>query len=184
MNLQRQITRLPNLRDGVSNLPTPANSMTMDILPVIVQRVRVKANGSQTVAVAAADDFGSMKLCDLPTGNIMVLGVNVDLVCTQAGFTSNNGTAIDAAIGTVATASADFSNAGEDNLMTKVDGTGTTSGLIKGAGASDGGLGPVLLAAGAKAIYLNIADPSTTAGVLTLVSGWVEILYIDMSDHG
>jgi len=183
MNLQRQVSRLLNQRDNRSNLPTPVSGVGIDVLAQQLQHIRLKLSG-KTVSVAAADDFGSLKLCDLPTTNLIMLGVIVNLNTTQAGFTSNNGTAIDAALGTVATASTDFSNAGEDDLMTKVDGTGTTAGSVRGAGASDGALSNVLLAAGAKAIYLNIADPSTTAGVLTLGDdSYVDLIYIDLGDH-
>jgi hypothetical protein len=155
----------------------------MDLKPLQLQRVRLNLAG-KTISVAAADDFGSLKICDLPTSNLLMLGVNVNLNTTQSGFTSNNGTAIDCALGTVATASADFSNAGEDSLMEKVDGTGTTAGSVRGAGMSDGGLAAVKLAAGAKSVYLNIADPCTGAAVLTLgADSWVDLWYADLGDH-
>lgn len=181
---QRQIARLPGLRDDISSQPTPVSGVTLDLKPLQLQRVRLGLAG-KTVSVAAADDFGSLKICDLPSTNILVLGANVNLNTTQAGFTSNNGSAIDCALGTAATASTDFSNANEDNLMEKVDGTGTTAGSVRGAGMSDGGLAAVKLAAGAKSVYLNIADPVTTAtGTLTLgADSYVDLWLIDLGDH-
>jgi len=180
---QKQLSRLPNQRDGISSLPSAANSISLDAAPVLPQRIRLRLSG-QVLSVAAANDYGSLKLCDLPAGNLIMLGVIVDLTGVVAGFASDVGTAVDLALGTVVTASTTFVNAGEDDLMEKIDGTGAgTTATLKGAGMTDGSLANVKLPAGAKAVWLNASDPVTTGtGTITL-SGVVDLYYLDLSDH-
>lgn len=131
------------------------------------------------IEVAAADDFGNLLLLTLPNTNIRVLGVVVDLAVALDGFASDVATTLDMAVGTVLTASTDFSNAGEDNLCQKIDGVGAgTPGTVKGA--SDSTIADVELTAAAdNKIYLNAACPVTAdTGTLTL-NGTVKVLYED-----
>lgn len=131
------------------------------------------------VSVAAASDFGSLKLLDLPTDRALVVGTSVNLTTVPVGFASDVGTAVHLALGTVATASTTFLNAGEDNLCPDLTGTGAGS-----PGAVNGGSGAtetnVLLAAGAKSIFVNVADPVTAGtGTLTL-NGIITVFYLDL----
>jgi hypothetical protein len=132
------------------------------------------------ISVAAANDFGSAKICDLPTGNLIIIGCFVDLTCSQAGFTSNASTSLTAAVGTVATTSTNFANAGEKNVIATVTGVGAgTTGTVKGATTNTEKL--LFLASGAKALYLNIADAVTAATGTETIAGTVELVFINLS---
>lgn len=181
MQKQKSIVKLPNLRDSFSLLPAPVAGVAMDVGGLIPVKHRFRLSGL-SVSVAAADDFGSVKLCDLPSDNLLILGAVVELTSTQSGFTSNNGSAIDLAIGTAATASTDFSGSNEKNLVAKIDGTGTTAGSIKG-GSVEGSVGVVALAQGAKSVYINVADPVTSATGTILLSGYIDLIVVDLGAH-
>lgn len=161
-------------------LPTAATGVTAAArtLPVRSMLFTVTA---LALTMSAANDYGSVKLCDLPNTNLIILGAAVDLTGTVSGFASDVGTAVDLAIGTVATASAAFSNAGEKDIVPKIDGTGagTTSTIV---GANTSTEANKFIAAGASnALYINASDPVTSGtGTLTL-TGTVEIFYIDTS---
>lgn len=139
-----------------------------------LRRARLKLT-SFAIAVAAADDFGSLKLCDLPNSQLLVVGAIVDLDATVTG-TGSSLAAVDLAIGTVATASTNFANAGEKNVVDKLD--CTSGGVIDGAAATAINL---LIAAGASnALYVNVATGNiSTAGVVTL-NGYIDIIYVDL----
>lgn len=180
MQKSKQLTRLPNLRDD-SLLPTPVAGVAMNSnvrLPLKHEFVL----SALSVSLLAANDYGSVKLCDLPTNALQILSVMVDLTSTQSGFASNNGSAIDLAIGTAATASTDFSGTNEKNLVAKIDGTGTTAGSVVGS-SIEGSVAVTGLAQGAKAVYLNVADPVTSGTGILLLSGKVIIEYLDCGAH-
>lgn len=155
--------------------PTAGTGSRVENLSSLVQRSRFKLTG-MVAAVLAANDYGSVKLCDLPNTQILVLGVIVDLSAAVAG-TGSSLANVDLAVGTVATASAAFSNAGEKNLCPKID--CTAQGVIDGASGSTET--NVLIAAGASnAVYLNVATGNiTTDGSVTL-DGFVDIIYLDI----
>lgn len=130
------------------------------------------------VAVDADDDFGGTLLLTLPNTPVRILGVLVDLVATAAGGFSTLAN-LDVAVGTVVTASADFSNAGEDNLVAKID--GTSGGVVAGGGAvpSSGHLD--VAAAADNEIWVNVATGNiATDGTVTL-NGTVTLLLLEVS---
>lgn len=180
---ERQLTRIPNLRDGISLLPVPVAGVGMDVAPVLPQRIRLKLSAF-SVSLLAANDFGSAKLCDLPASNLVIHGAVVDLTSTQTGFASNAGTAVTMAIGTVATASTNFANAGEKNILGAITGTGAGSpGAEKGSSQENGAVIDVLLAPGAKALYLNVGDPVTAGTGVVAFSGVIDVYYTDLGSH-
>lgn len=160
--------------------PTAATFVTQTLRTLPVRSVLFNL-AAFTVAMSAANDFGSRKLCDLPNTNLIILGAAIDLTGTVSGFASDVGTAVDLALGTVATASAAFSNAGEKDIVPKIDGTGAgTTVTITGANTTTEK--NTFIAAGASnAIFVNASDPVTTGtGTLTL-AGTIELFYIDTS---
>lgn len=178
-----QTTLAPGLTDGVTDPLVATTGVVATSTPHFVRKVRLQLT-NKVVSMTAAQDFGSTKLADLPAGNMIVLGVVADLAVTVAGLTVNTAAALDVALGTTATASVDFSNAGEDNLMQKVDGVGgSATGTVKGAGLSDGALSNVGLAAGAKALYLNASSAVASGTGTATFTGWVDVFYVDMGDH-
>lgn len=183
MFLERQISRLPNQRDGISLLPAPVAGMGMDVAPVLPQRIRLKLSAF-SVSLLAANDYGSAKLCDLPVSNMLILGAQVDLTSTQTGFASNAGTAVTMALGTVATTTTNFATAGEKNVLGPITGTGAGSpGAEKGSSQENGAVSNVLLAPGAKALYLNVGDPVTSGTGVVAFSGVIDLYYIDIGSH-
>lgn len=154
---------------------TPGTGVTLETQCSAVKRAKLKLTNF-VVTVDADDDFGSTKLCDLPNSNLLILGAMVDLTAVGAGgFTLEQN--LDLAIGTVATASADFSNAGEDNIVAKID--GTAGGVVDGSSISIGALVPI--AAGASNdVFVNVATGDiATDGTVTL-NGFIVIYYIDI----
>lgn len=145
-----------------------------------VLRVAEITLSSFVVSMTAANDFGGTKICDLPNTNLLVMGVMVDLAVTVAGLATNTAASLDVAIGTVTTASVDFSNAGEDNLVAKIDGVGATAtGTVEG---HSGALTSVLVTAGASnALYLNASSPVTTGTGTATFSGTIRVFYFDLS---
>lgn len=155
--------------------PTPVAGVTMKQRGYIWQRA-IFTLDDFAVTVAAASDFGGTKLCDLPNTNFLLLGIVVDLVSTLTGFTSNAGSALDLALGTVVTASTGFTNAGEDDLLQKLDGAGAGSpGTVKGA--SDATVANQYLVAAARSIFVNVADPVTAATGTVTLDGTIEVVY-------
>ena len=78
---QRQLGRAPSLRDG-SPLIVPSSSIGVDYSLVTPQRATLKLSG-ETLAVAEADDFGSLELCTFPDRNLHILGMEFDLPLLQ-----------------------------------------------------------------------------------------------------
>lgn len=164
------------LESGVSLLTAPPNHML--VLPMLRREKLTLTNF--TVDVLAANDYGSSKLFTFPANNILFLFALLDLTALVAGFATNTVATVDLALGTVATTSTDFSNAGEDDITLKIDGVGAAAtGTIKGV--SDSTLVNQFIAAGTNAVYANVSDPVTTGtGTLTL-NGVIEITYLDLS---
>lgn len=160
--------------------PVPSTGVSQVVrgLPV---RSMLFTMSNFVISMSAANDFGSAKICDLPNSNLIVLGAAVDLTGTMLGFTADVGTGLDLSIGTVATASALFSNAGEKDIVPKIDGTGAGA-AVTVAGANSTTEKLTFIAAGpSNALYVNASSPVATAsGTLTL-NGTVEVFYIDTS---
>lgn len=129
------------------------------------------------VSIAAASDFGSVKLIDFPAGTIVVFGVNLDLVAVADGSVITDVTAVDYAVGTAALASTDFSGAGEDNLVAEND--VAALGVMNARTTAALGL-PLTLNAGNNDVYLNVqAAVASGTGTVTF-SGTVDIFYFDI----
>jgi hypothetical protein len=99
-----QVLTAPNLRDAVSSLITePATNVTILDNFVAARKATVTLTGL-SVSVTEALDYGSAKICDLPDRNLMLFGVEVDLVLTKGGTTFGivAATDLDVGIGTAA----------------------------------------------------------------------------------
>ncbi len=175
-----------NFKVTPPSIVTPANSIPMENALLGIARYRFKLAG-KTLSMAAANDFGALQLVDnLPVKNFLIVGALFDLVYSVAGFAVNQGDAMDFALGTVTTASAAFSNAGEDDLIEKVDGVG--------AGASGTAIGhffdltsPAVIFKDAGAnndLFLNASSAVTSGtGVITFATGSiVDLFAIDLDE--
>lgn len=159
--------------------PTPTASVTVVEAAKMPQVVTLTL-AAKAVTMDSGDDFGSVELLTLPNTNLLVTACVVDLAAEVSGLATETVETVDYAIGTVATASTDFSNAGEDNLTPKIDGVGAaTSGTVKGASSSS--TINVLVAAGASnKVYLNVSSPVTTGTATVTVTGTVKLVMLDL----
>lgn len=164
---------------GLSPVPNAAQGVTVNRGARLVQAETFLLTNF-VVSLAAADDFGSKKLCDLPNTGAIILGSVIEVAGLVAGFASNVGTAVDLALGTVATASTTFANAGEKDLIAKIDGTGAgTTATVKGQTATAEKL--VFVAPGSSnAIFINVSDPVTSGTGTFTMSGFVTVFWIDL----
>jgi hypothetical protein len=159
---------------------SPTASITVAEKGSVIHR-SVLSLAAKSVSVLAANDYGSTKLVDLPNTNILIVGCIVDLTATLTGGCLTAGAAtVDVAIGTVATTTTAFSNAGEKNLCPKID--MSAGGVAQGANtASETN---VLIAAGASnAIYLNVGEVISPPDGTVVFSGLITILYVDLGVH-
>ena len=177
----RGIKSIPGLVGGSQRLaPNTAIDSKVEYLPTCVQRLRQKFSG-HAISVAAANDYGSSKLFDLPNTELLIIAAVINLDVTFVNFTSLAGSVLDVALGTVATASTTFANAGEKDVMQKIDGTDVSSGIGKVKGQTDGSTHLKHVVAGASnAIFLNVSDPVASGTGTLSVFGWAEILFLDL----
>lgn len=167
------------LVEGADVTPNSAVTITMNKMqrpPKVIELTLTDV----VVSLSAANDYGSVKLCDLPNKALRIMAAQVALTGVVAGMASNVGTAVTAAVGTIATTTTNFATAGEKSIVPTITGTGggTTATL---AGASTSTEASATIAAGASnAIYLNLADAVTSGtGTITL-NGTVRLTILDV----
>lgn len=126
-----------------------------------------------TIPVLAADDFGSVKLCDMPTGQVYILGARANLIAsgTGTGFALAN---VDVAVGSAAASNATLATTMLD-VLAKIDAV-TVTGVVQGASAT-----PVALNGATPDLFLNVAVALSGNGSVRLV-GTIEITYLDLGD--
>jgi len=185
----KQKGQIPNLRDG-SPLLTPGSGMGFDLSHVAVQKATIKLTG-QSLAIDEADDYGSLKLCDLPDRNIHLLAVEADLSLVKGGVANGLEAAVDVnvAIGSAAATAIDLTTTAAEN--DKIESTALTDNSLTVALAAhsqaqtgDGAM-PQQLADGASSgLWLNA---SVTAGITAsdalACSGTVDLYYIDLGNQ-
>lgn len=184
---QNQPLLAPQLEDGISNqISEPGTSMTVSNQAVVVRRARLTVSAA-TLTVLEADDYGSLKLCDLPDRNILLLGVEADLVLTKDGVTNGMvaATDLDVGIGTAA-ASATTLTSTMINVIEKKDLDANALAVDFEAHSNDNAttVFPLPIADGASsALYLNVVPVlGITADSSLSVSGTVDIWYMDLGN--
>jgi hypothetical protein len=137
------------------------------------------------LAVAAADDYGGVKLCDLPDTNGMLLAVELDLVLTKQANTNGIVAATDLlmGVGTATAGAADLSGGTDDNILTGISLTATAAAPALQVHSNDDAsiTYPKKFADGGTALYLNCGT-SITADSSLSVSGTVDIYWIDLGN--
>lgn len=132
------------------------------------------------VSLTAEDDFGSAEICAFPNRNLVIVGVVASLTFAVAGLTSDVATAVDFALGTVATASADFSNANEKSVMAKVDGVGAGDTGTAAGKTGSAELNVFIGAGAANKLHLNVSSPvAENTGTVTC-SGTIKLAILDL----
>ena len=161
-----------------AGVPTPnaAAGVTMEKLLAVAKKVRFELDGVR-ITIDADDDFGSVKLCDMPATNILHLGTYVKATATGDGETGGveDITTVDFAIGTAALASIDFSGPGEKNLIPEID----VAALGAIAKVSTSTEACKVLTGETIDVFLNAQAAITADGFVDL-DGFVEILYVDL----
>jgi hypothetical protein len=159
--------------------PTPTAGVTVTESAKVDNTI-VLTLAAKAVSVASGDDFGSVELLTLPNRNLLIVACVVDLAATVAGLATETVETVDYAIGTVATASKTFANAGEDNLTPKIDGVGAAAaGTVKGASSS--ATINVHIAAGASnKVFLNVGTEVTADTGTVTVTGTITLVIRDL----
>jgi hypothetical protein len=182
----RQEALSPILRDG-SDLPTPNTGIGMDVTLVTPQKITLKLDAVE-IAVAAADDFGSVKLLDWPDANLHVLGAEVNLSIVKGGTTNGivAATDLDIGIGSAAASNATLATTMID-FLEKIDVNDDALTVAVTAASTVGqstATFPKQIADGAtNALYLNLAA-AITADDTVAVSGTIDIYVVSLGNRG
>lgn len=124
------------------------------------------------VSLEAANDYGSAAVATITGGNICILGAVIDLDGTADGAVLTDVTTVDAALGTVAITSTDFSNSGEQNIVAEAD--------VASMGVYEASGGGATYLAASGSIYLN-NQAAIGAGTGTVTwNGTIEVTYVDL----
>lgn len=177
----------PNLSDGFSLPINEAGSgVTIKNEHLSVKRARLTISGA-TLSIAAADDFGSLKLCDLPDRNLMLLGVEVDLVLTKEANTDGvvAATDLDVGVGTAAASATTLATTMID-IIEKADLDTNAAAVDFHAHSNDQSTAtfPKRIADSATAaLFLNaVAVGGIEADSSLTVDGTVDIFYVDLGN--
>lgn len=160
-----------------SDLTAGAGTTSIAYDLVLVRKARLTLT-AERLTILEANDYGSIELVTLPNKNVLFLGLVMDLTATGDGEAGGVETItnVDLAVGSVATTSTDFSNAGEKAYMPKID--------VQAAGVSEGkstsSEAPVIIAAGASNKFVLNASCSITADGYIDLTGWIDVFYLDL----
>lgn len=175
------------IEDGISvPITEPGSSMTLSDQACIARRARITLSAA-TLTVLEANDYGSLKLCDLPDRNMLLLGVETDLVLTKQGNTNGivAATDLDVSVGTAAASATTLAD-GMLNIIEKKDLDTNALAVDLEAHSNDNAttVFPLPVADGASsAVYLNaVAIGGITADSSISVSGTVDIWYMDLGN--
>lgn len=162
---------------GLSSTPNTAAGVTGEKLARAYQVERLTLT-SVGIEIDEANDYASVKLVDLPSSNVMILGAIVDVVCTVDGVVITDPEDIDYAIGTAALASIDFSGSGEKDICPEAD--VAAAGVMQLATSSTEANN--FQAKGTNAVYLNIQATIATTATQTF-NGTIDLIYVDLGSE-
>lgn len=171
--------------DDAGGTPAPGTGVAIAsdrIRPV--RHVRLELSGF-ILSIAADDDFGGTKLCDLPDSNITLLAVELDLELVKGGVVNGLVAATDVtvAVGTAVASNSTLSGAMVDVLTGIALTAADLSPALQIHSHADGTLDyPIELAdAATLALFLNAAAAITADDALT-ISGTVDLYYLDVGN--
>ncbi len=181
--IERQRVIRPNAADGFSQLIGEAGTgVTIENKELQVKRARLTLSGA-VITVTQALDYGSLKIVDLPDTNLMLLGMELDLVVTKQGNTNGIVAAsdLDMAVGTAPASNATLSGTMLD-VIEKADLDTDALAVDFNAHSNDQAtaLFPRKIGDNASsALYLNLAVAITADSSVT-VDGTIDIYYVDV----
>jgi hypothetical protein len=178
----RQKLLAPNIDDGGVVASGTAVS-TVAFLP----KLSTRRFDADTIAVLAANDYGSIKIMDLPDRNIAILHVEVDLTLVKEGNT--NGLVatsdLDVGVGTAAASNATLATT-MINVLEKTD-LNDDALTVQYEAVSLGqstAAPPIFVADSAtNALYLNVGGPNITADSSLEVTGFVDVYWVDLGNR-
>ena len=162
------------LEAGLNVTPNIAIGVTQSAQAALPRRALFRLE-NVALAVTAAQDFGSVKLADLPDGNLLVLGCVVDLTFVGAGGVDTPAN-VDVGVGTAAASNATLAST-MINVCPKID--STSGSVVKGASGTSQ---LAVLAASSTDLFLNVGVAISSDGSLT-ISGTVELTYLDLGSQ-
>lgn len=163
------------VHSGRAVTATTANGVVAVDHTRLMRKVRLMLTNF-TVTDLGANDYGSLKLCDLPNTALLFVGAVVNLTAAGTGGVDTIAN-LDVAVGTVATATTAFSNAGEKNLCPKID---VSSGGVCQGQSTSSETNVFITAGSSNSVYLNIGDVISTDGTVVF-NGYVELFYYDLN---
>lgn len=175
-DINRQPTANPSPSAGIA--------LAMDV-PVVMRRQRYVLTNA-VVTLAAADDFGSLKICDLPDRNIAIW--NAELVgSVNFGGDYADGDDPSIGVGQAAASNVTLSSTMVD-VIPKTDFANITVANSNAIAATKSNPGVAVLVADAagNALYLNVgngADQLSDVGTATF-NGTLDIWYTDLGNVG
>ena len=174
--------------DALTGAPVaPGSSAVLVIVDeALTARKMVLSVTALSATVLAADDYGSVKLCDLPDKNMLLLAVELDLVATKGNASSGIeiGTDLDLAVGTAAASAQTLATTMID-VIEKSDHDSSTLTPVWQAHSGDQSTAayPLQLADSATlALYLNIGLPVGVADDTLSFTGTVTLIYYDLGN--
>lgn len=182
-----------DLYDDIVRQPT-ANAtasagikLSMDV-PSTVRRARFTLENT-VVTLTAANDYGSVKICDLPDRNILILAAELVATVKFGGDYADNddpvvgvGTAAASANPIATTAVNVIAASTQTNIV-----VATANSLALSFLGSLGDAANLLVADGANnALYLNVSSPDTqlAADGTATFNGTFDVWYIDLGNVG
>jgi hypothetical protein len=182
-----QVVVAKNLQDGISvPVSEPGSGVAVQDQALVVRRARLVLSAA-VVSVTEALDYGSLKICDLPDRNLLLLGVEVDLVVTKEGNTNGivAATDLDLGIGTAAASATTLATTMID-IIEQVNADTDALAVDMEAHSNDQATAvfPKKIADGAStALYLNVVPVAgITADSSVSVTGYIDIFYIDLGN--
>lgn len=181
----RQPLLAPQLMDGLSlKVTEPGTGAAITDEAVVPRRARITLTNA-TLTITAALDYGSLKVCDLPNRNLMLLAVEADLTLVKQGNTNGllAATDLDVGMGT-APASATTLATTMIDVLEKVDVDTDALSVTFQRHSNDQATAtfPKRIADDANAaLYLNaVAIAGITADSTLTVSGTIDVIYVDV----
>jgi len=178
MHKSKTPSSFPNLKtDGArqraGRAPTPNTASGVKLVQEALLPRKAVFHIDTTIAITEALDYASVKLCDMPTGQCLVLGALAKLVATGAGGVDTI-TNLDVAVGTAAASNATLSGT-MVNVLTKID--SAALGVVEGANSA------ALSVAGATPdLFLNIAVASLAVDGTVRLVGRIEVTYLELGN--
>lgn len=135
------------------------------------------------VLVTNSNEYGGTKLCDLPDSNMLLLGVEADLICTKDGTGIVTGELPEVALGTAIATNATLAGTMEDVLLGKALASGLTPPYVNHTNDQATPHLEFFDDSASGALFLNVAVDPTGDGSLT-ISGTFDFYYLDTGNVG